>query len=162
MFSHPVKPHPWPLPTHSTRPHRDTGNAVSEFGMFLGCEALGCAGSKGSEPSSAEPRLRVSSSPGCLPPAVLQGGMGAARPRDPCQCAGGFRGSLSGHGTVTASPRVSQAGCGCVPVRPVPILGLSPLKGRGHGRGSARGSDVTLAAGSRRSVPRHTCSWWAL
>lgn len=34
VFSRPVKPHPWPPPRRSTRPHRDTGNAGSDFRIF--------------------------------------------------------------------------------------------------------------------------------
>lgn len=34
VFSRPVKPHPWPLPRRSTRPHRNTGNAGSDFRIF--------------------------------------------------------------------------------------------------------------------------------
>uniref|UniRef100_A0A8C9N4Z9 Zinc finger AN1-type containing 2A n=1 Tax=Serinus canaria TaxID=9135 RepID=A0A8C9N4Z9_SERCA len=126
VFSPSVKAHPWPLPTHCTRPHQDTGTAVSHFRI---CQDLEPLGSAGSEPFSREPPLSVSAAdprpacchqqhqgaPGWLPPAVLRCGEGAARMRldpgqapgipvrmrvDPCRALGGV-----------------PAGCGSVPVR---------------------------------------------
>uniref|UniRef100_A0A8C9N6C9 Zinc finger AN1-type containing 2A n=1 Tax=Serinus canaria TaxID=9135 RepID=A0A8C9N6C9_SERCA len=79
-----------------------------------------------------------------------------------------LRGSLSGCGWIPAGPwggsqpgaGLSLSGCGRIPARPstVPISGISQANGRGHRRSSARKSDVTRAARSRRSAPRHTCS----
>lgn len=94
MFSHPVKPHPWPLPTHSTRPHRDTGNAVSEFGMFLGCEAFRMCGLKG-----IRAVLRRAASQCVLIAGLPSTGCPAGRDGS-CQAAG----SLSGCGWIPGVP----------------------------------------------------------
>lgn len=90
---------------------------------------LGCAGSKGSEPSSAEPRLSVSSAPGCLPPAVLQGGMGAARPRDPCQGAGGFPRDPARTRDDPCQPLGVPGGVRVCPCEAGPDFGTLPAEG---------------------------------
>lgn len=186
VFSRPVKPHPWPLPRRSTRPHRDTGNAGSDFRIFKALRARRdhrCSAESHTSVCQQRPRpprhpavsggtRLVWGAPGWLPAAAPQCGVRAARPRrslsgcqapglptgtrkDPCQATGV-------PGRVQADPCESTGGSRQAPGRS--RLRDPPRQKGGATAGSRRGkmTSTPRAARSRWSVPRHTCSRWAL